>query len=94
MRLFTESDLERVRRCAPLPPEDGGRAEAQRERIAAFPGRETAHRRVKCVAGCGAMLAHEGMCARCDGECGAMESAALAEANTNGRPWWRARRGR
>lgn len=67
--VLTESELSR--RSDIAPPADGGRADAQRERMSAL-SREHVTERVQCAGQCGHFVWASGLCNECDATCGAV----------------------
>lgn len=65
------SEAEIARRSELMPPADGGRAEAMKERLSWFQRQEfTVQTRHPCPGKCGRYVA-SGLCAECDGMCSA-----------------------
>lgn len=67
--ILTESEI--ARRSEVMPPADGGRGDAQRERMSVL-AREHTTERVQCEGRCGRFVWAEGLCHGCDAECDAV----------------------
>ena len=70
--VLTEAEL--ARRSEVSPPLDGGRSEAQRERMSVL-SREHTTERVQCEGRCGRFVWAQGLCHDCDGMCDAVRLA-------------------